>query len=154
MCINPRTITYNFLLKKANKASSIHTTYSCAKKKKTISTLNVIVYSKSPRWVRVDMMTALLKHQYLDVDKSYTPRLQVNLSFASFKVNTFWVTLFLIEGAHTTIYHSTPPVSLSLKSGELEKWNCFKLLRIVSPLFTKHVVFVAWTQRKTTALDN
>ena len=154
MFINPRTITNNFLLKKANKASSIHTTYSCAKKKKTISTLNVIVYSKSPRWVRVDMMTALLKHQYLDVDKSYTPRLQVNLLFASFKVNTFWVTLFLIEGAHTTIYHSTPPVSLSLKSGELEKWNCFKLLRIVSPLFTKHVVFVAWIQRKTTALDN
>ena len=153
MFINPRTITNNFLLKKANKASSIHTTYSWAKKK-TISTLNVIVYSKSPRWVRVDMMTALLKHQYLDVDKSYTPRLQVNLLFASFKVNTFWVTLFLIEGAHTTIYHSTPPVSLSLKLGELEKWNCFKLLRIVSPLFTKHVVFVAWIQRKTTALDN
>ena len=153
MFINPRTITNNFLLKKANKASSIHTTYSCAKKK-TTSTLNVIVYSKSPRWVRVDMMTALLKHQYLDVDKSYTPRLQVTLLFASFKVNTFWVTLFLIEGAHTTIYHSTPPVSLSLKLGELEKWNCFKLLRIVSPLFTKYVVFVAWIQRKTTALHN
>lgn len=34
MFINPRTITNNFLLKKANKASSIHTTYSCATKKK------------------------------------------------------------------------------------------------------------------------
>lgn len=59
------------------------------------------------------MITALLKHQYLDVDKSYTPRLQVNLLFASFKVNTFWVTLFLIEGAHNNLSFDTPGLSVS-----------------------------------------